>query len=370
MHCNLSTALRALVLGLVLSAVAGCTTLVREAVPLAQIEAAGFATKAPIRYWGDQLPDAYTSAFRHDGKVLSLSGGGLNGAYGAGYLAGWSARGSRPSFDLVTGISVGALIAPMAFLGSRYDSRLQSVLTSVVSEPTTGPGVFAMLFGAPALVDNTPVKHAIAQMIDGETLAAIAAEHRKGRRLLVGTTNLDAERPVVWDVGAIADSDIPERLELVRQILLASAALPGFFPPVLISVTINGKHYDEMHVDGGITQQFVMLPAGNKLADGKAHGTLYALYNGTTQPVPQLVQASGLSVLGRSIPTLLKYRDRGDARELENTARTLGIAYNLAAIPGNYPEAPTGKGQLEAWALGLYEFGVGQGRAGNWQSTR
>jgi len=364
------TSLRALVMGLALTLVAGCTTMMRDPVPVTRIDEASFGTRTPIRYWGDQLPAAYANAFAHDKHILSLSGGGLNGAYGAGYLTGWSARGNRPSFDLVTGISVGAMIAPLAFLGPRYDPRLHAILSQVSSEQISGPGFLAVLFGAPALVDNAPVKRAIEQIIDEETLAAIAAEHRKGRRLLVGTTNLDAERPVVWDIGAIANSDIPNRLDLVRQIILASTALPGFFPPVLIHVTIDGKTYDELHVDGGITQQFVMLPDGGYGNGGKSKGTLYAIYNGTTQPTPHIVQASGLSVLGRAVPTLLKYRDRGDARELENTARAYGINYHLAAIPGGFPEPPTKTAQLDSWLNALYALGLQHGTGGAWQSKR
>ncbi|MFD1941941.1 patatin-like phospholipase family protein [Paradevosia shaoguanensis] len=368
MNKIIRASLRALILGFTLSLAAGCTTMLRDPVPMARIDEASFGTKTPIRYWGDQLPAAYANAFRRDKHILSLSGGGLNGAYGAGYLTGWSARGNRPNFDLVTGISVGAMIAPLAFLGPRYDPRLHAILSQVNTDHIAGPGFLAVLFGAPALADNTPVKRAIAYIIDEETLAAIAAEHRKGRRLLVGTTNLDAERPVVWDIGAIANSNIPNKLELVRQIILASAALPGFFPPVLIEVTIDGKQYDELHVDGGITQQFVMLPGGGQGA--KSQGTLYAIYNGTTQPSPQIVKATGLSVLGRAVPTLLKYRDRGDVRELENTARAYGITYHLAAIPGGFPETPTKSAQIQAWLNDLYALGLQHGSAGSWQSSR
>lgn len=369
MITSAKAALRAALLGLALASTAGCTSMVRDPVPLAMIDKASFQSATPIRYWGDQLPAAYASAYRSNSHILSLSGGGLNGAYGAGYLTGWTARGTRPSFDLVTGISVGAMIAPLAFLGSRYDGRLQAILANVGSESLGGPGLLAMLFGAPALADNAVVKRMIAEIIDEETLAAIASEHRKGRRLLVGTTNLDAERPVVWDIGAIANSTLPNRLDLVRQVILASAALPGFFPPVLIEVTTDGKRYDELHVDGGITQQFVMLP-GDGQGRGRSKSTLYAIYNGTTQPTPQIVKASGLSILGRAVPTLLKYRDRGDVRELENTARANGISYHLAAIPGGFPEPPTRNAQLQAWLNALYALGFKNGSVGNWQSSR
>jgi len=355
-----------------LIAVAGCSTFgLRNPVPAAAAETAELIPSPVIRFWGDELPKPDSDLFKGlrnsaDPKYLALSGGGMNGAYGAGFLVGWTARGDRPKFDIVTGISVGALIAPMAFLGPRYDQRMQQVVANLAVEPTKGPGVLAALLGAPAIADNTNIRRAIANIVDKQALDEIAAEHRAGRRLLIGTTNLDAERPVVWDIGAIANSNIANRLELVHTIMLASAAVPGIFPPILIRVNVNGRAYDELHVDGGVTQQVVLLPDG--ATPGKARGTLYVIYNGTIEPQRDAIQnVSSVTVLERAVPSLLKYRGRGDIIVLENAVRARGIKYMLTAISADFPQPDNLFMASPTWLNDLFTFGYKNGRAGIWQ---
>ncbi len=184
-------------------------------------------------------------------NFLAISGGGENGAYGAGLLCGWTEAGTRPEFKLVTGISTGALTAPFAFLGPAYDQQLKDVYTTITAKDVLEErGIFAAIWND-AMADNAPLQNLVAKYVDADLLAAIAAEHRKGRNLLVGTTNLDARRGVVWDIGKIAEYGTPEALELVRKILIASAAIPGAFPPMMFDVEANGTKYQEMHVDGG-----------------------------------------------------------------------------------------------------------------------
>lgn len=371
---KVAVGLRMLTVTVTLLAVAACSSFgIRHPVPAADAETAALVSSPVIRYWGDELPKGNSEIFSGlsrsaSPKFLALSGGGMNGAYGAGFLVGWTARGDRPKFDIVTGISVGAVIAPMAFLGPRYDKRMESIFSNLAVQRTKGPGVLAALLGAPAIADNTPLRIAIAQVVDQQALDEIAAEHRAGRRLLIGTTNLDAERPVVWDIGAIANSNIVNRLELVRTIILASAAVPGIFPPVLIRVNAEGKPYDELHVDGGVTQQVVLLPGGFGSSGPKLNGTLYVIYNGTIEPQRDAIQqVSSVSVLARAVPSLLKYRGRGDIIVLENAVRARGIKYMLTAIAADFPQPDNLFMASPAWLNELFTFGYKNGRAGNWQ---
>ena len=350
--------------------VAGCSTFdvgPRSPVPAQDASIATIPSSTPIRYWGDVTrQDVNLKLPAHgSGAVLSLSGGGADGAYGAGYLLGWTARGDRPKFDIVTGISVGSLIAPMAFLGPRYDGRLQSVFLNLASQKSKGANILGALLGAPSVLDNTSIKNAISQLVDQQVLDEIAAESRAGRRLLVGTTNLDAQRPVVWDIGAIANSNIPDKLELVHEIMLASAAVPGVYPPVLIHVQADGRTYDEMHVDGGVTQEVVLLPRGVNV---QGRGALYVIYNNTLAPTRDPVTTvSSLSVLSHAVPTMLKYGGRNDLVVLGAAARRAGFAYHVTAIPPTFPPAPSYLGNPQ-WLGDLFAFGYKRGRAGAWET--
>ena len=168
--------------------------------------------------------------------ALTLSGGGANGAYGAGLLNGWSEEGSRPVFKIVTGVSTGALIAPMVFLGSEYDGKLKEFYTTISSKDIFKKKGILGIIGGNSLASTKPLAHRIAKGVDESFLQAVADAHSQGRRLYIGTTNLDSQRLVVWDMGAIASSGDKGALELFRKIMLASASIPVIFPPVYIDV--------------------------------------------------------------------------------------------------------------------------------------
>jgi hypothetical protein len=341
-------------------------------VPGANRPALGASEATPIRYWGDEaLKPGESFGFQAgaDGSLdyLSLSGGGINGAYGAGFLVGWTQSGNRPEFEVVTGISVGAIMAPLAFLGPQYDGQLQAVFGSLAGNKSPNLNFLAALFGGSSIASNGPVLEAIRSIITPATLTAIGKEHVKGRRLLIGTTNLDAERPVIWDIGAIAVSQIPNRLELVQQIILASAAVPGVYPPVLIDVRVAGGQFDELHVDGGVTQQIVLLPDG--LRSLPSNADLYVIFNGEIEPSADPVAATGLSVLERSIPTLLKYRGRSDIALLTNAVDEAGIDYRLTAIPTTFPPPRDQLFGGPEWLAALFTYGIESGRVGAWHRT-
>ncbi|MFC3705336.1 patatin-like phospholipase family protein [Devosia honganensis] len=325
-----------------------------------------------IRYWGDD-PEFVTTHSRikpgDDGIVdyLTLSGGGINGAYGAGFLVGWTARGDRPEFEVVTGISVGAMMAPLAFIGSRHDGRLQAAFSSLTQQTNMRVDFLSALFGAPSVLKNTVILDAIRQLVDERVLDEVAAGHRQGRRLYVGTTNLDAQRPVVWDIGAIAVSNIPNKLDLVHRIILASTAVPGVFPPVLLEAEAQGQRIDELHVDGGVTQQVLLMPGGYKGGGGTKK--LYVLFNGVVDPTPATVtRLASLDLLERAVPTLLKYLGRANLEQLANTAARNNIAFRLSAIPASFPQSQGLLGD-EAWLGQLFDFGFANGKAGIWQNT-
>ena len=202
-------------------------------------------------------------------NYLALSGGGGDGAYGAGVLNGWTASGTRPEFTLVSGVSTGALIAPFAFLGPAYDAYLTEFYTSgVAGELVTSPSISNILFGS-GLFGDGRLRNLIARYVTPELLTAIAEEHAKGRRLMVVTTNLDSQRSVIWNMGAIASSGAPNALDLFRDVLAASASVPAVFPPQMIDVTAADARFQEMHVDGSVVTPVFTLPQTLLLRDGK-----------------------------------------------------------------------------------------------------
>ncbi len=220
---------------------------------------------------------------------LALSSGGSDGAFGAGFLKGLSESHQRPNFTIVSGVSTGALMAPFAFLGPQYDATLQDLYTSgFASSLVSDASVLNGLVGN-ALVDSDKLGRFIARYIDKGVLDAVAAEHQRGRRLLIVTTNLDQQRSVIWDMGAIASAGTPQALALFRQVLAASASVPALFPPRLIEVESGGRSFQEMHVDGAAIRQIYVAPdevifGGNRGAASGQIKDLYILVNNKTRP--------------------------------------------------------------------------------------
>jgi predicted acylesterase/phospholipase RssA len=343
--------------------VAGCADMSRlNAVPADVKEGTTVMGMDHIRYWAgeasteiaDDAVEAYRrelAAFQASGgtgelppaQFLAISGGGENGAYGAGLLIGWTATGTRPSFKLVTGESTGALSAPFAFLGPAYDAKLQEVYTTLSAKDVMQPrGLMAVLF-EDAFADNTPLRRTVAKYFDQDTMAAIAAEHAKGRILLVGTTNLDARRPVIWNITKIAASGNPRALELIRDVLVASAAIPGAFPPVMIDVEVNGKKYQEMHVDGGASAQvFVYPPSLSRTTtqfsaqQRDRERRVYVIRNARLDPDWAMVERATFSILGRAVTSLIQTQGVGDLYRIYLATQRDRIDFNLAYIPETF----------------------------------
>jgi hypothetical protein len=287
---------------------------------------------------------AFLTKSGRDGEMppanfLALSGGGDDGAFGAGLLVGWTQSGTRPQFKLVTGISTGALIAPFAFLGPDYDHLLKEFYTGIRPEDIYLRRNILSAITSDALSDNKPLWNLVKKLVNRDMLNEIAAEYEKGRILLIGTTNLDSRRPVIWNMGAIASSKDPRALDLFDSILLASAAIPGVFPPVMIPVEINGKPFEEMHVDGGATAQvFVYPPSLFDLARSQQIKTdirkrnLYVIRNGRLDPEWATVDRRLLTIAGRSISSLIHSQGVGDLFRIYLVAKKDGVDYNLAYI--------------------------------------
>ncbi len=282
--------------------------------------------------------------------AITLSGGGANGAYGAGLLNGWSKEGSRPVFKLVTGVSTGALIAPMAFIGSEYDGKLKNFFTTISSEDVfTKKGVLGLV-GGNSFASTEPLARLIAEAVDEEFLLAVAEGHSQGRRLYIGTTNMDAQHLVVWDMGAIASSGKKGALELFRKVMLASASIPVVFPPVYFEVEAGGKLYDEMHLDGGVTTEVFFLYGlvgdfrsalrETGLDPSKVRLKLYIVRNGKIQPLWEQVKDKTLPIAERSLANLTRVHAIGDLYRLYAITEARGGDFNLAYIPDDYVPAP------------------------------
>jgi predicted patatin/cPLA2 family phospholipase len=364
--------------------VTGCAAITpRNALPEAavHVEPDGFHN---IRYWGDETtvdatglasnaaasaePSETRRELGRDLNLLAISGGAEDGAFGAGLLAGWGDAGNRPAFDMVTGVSSGALIAPFVFLGREHDAQLREIFTKYGRKDIFAYNVPSLLQGS-ALVDDSPLFRLISKYIDADFLREVTRERSKGRVLLIGTTNLDAQRPVLWDMGHIAAGDSPEALDLFRKVLLASATLPGVFAPVRIKVRVAGNDYDELHVDGGVTRQVFIAPSilrlvsghsGRKVAD---RSRLFVIRNGRIDPRWESVSENVLSVTQRSLSTLIKNQSIGDLYRIYSIAKLNGIEFNLASIPADF-DLKTDEPFDQKYMTALFDRGYDMGNQG------
>ena len=378
---------RFLVAAVCLLGASGCTqTLAFRSVPAVAVDRAEVAGYANIRVWGDAPPSQMHAVLdlpvdlnaprsimpqRADARPiihLALSGGGSDGAYGAGLLVGWSDAGTRPTFSIVTGVSTGALAAPLAFLGSKHDPALTKIYTTYSTSDLGTPRPFSAITGGPSLIDSVGLEALIARFVDDRLLAEIAREHRHGRRLLVSTTNVESERQVIWSLGAIAASGRRDALPLIRSVLRASAAIPGVFPPVLIGVTVDGHRYEEMHSDGGTSAQvFFVSGAATEASSYKKketpRATLYVIRNGQLALKWQRTKATTFQIASRSLETLIKYQGRGDVERLYVKANAANIGFRLAAIPATFARQTTEAFDVE-YMRALFELGAEQARRG------
>ena len=276
---------------------------------------------------------------------LALSGGGDAGAFGAGLLNGWTAAGNRPQFKLVTGISTGALIAPFAFLGPKYDQKLKDFYTTISKKDVLKARNIIRGLTSDAMADSTPLRELLAKHVTREFLDEIAVEYKKGRELWIGTTNLDDMRRYIWNMTRIASSHDPAALDLFISLMLASSAIPGQFPPVLIDVEANGEKYQEMHVDGGASAQVFVYPLGvdlqalSQIHQATRERNLYIIRNSRIDPEWAQTERRTFSIAARAITSLIQTQGVGDLYRIYLQTRRDGLDFNLAYIPSTF-DAP------------------------------
>jgi hypothetical protein len=372
-----------------------CARIERQPVPEPLVPQAMVPGLAYARFWGDEVPKdvvAFVQAHMPGVKqmasrvgqemgrplveYLALSGGADDGAFGAGLLVGWTQRGDRPKFEVVTGVSAGALIAPYAFLGPSYDGKLAELWTKFDSQMLATPQLLAGLLGAEAIADTGPLRTLIAKHVDRRMLREIAQEYRNGRLLMIGTTNLDAQRQVIWNMGEIAAAAgrDPEAAQLFRDVLLASASIPGIFPPVHIKVRAGGETFEEMHVDGGPTRQVFLAPAQFSLRTFDSFYArppirrVYVVRNGRLAPVYEAVQPNTLAISARSLFTVTKNQGLGDINRIYAMTQRDGAEFRLASIPASFTAQSTQSfdpGYMKA----LFDVGYQIGRGGKAWAT-
>lgn len=369
---------------------AACATTIRNVAPpvsLHETQLIGVASNE-FRFWGDTVPEDYRRIVRdyqsrrgvalRKGRIrksdeieniLILSGGGSDGAFGSGLLNGWSQTGTRPKFKVVTGVSTGALIAPFAFLGSSKDHLIREFYTTHSTKDLIQPTILQGILGGEAISSSAPLAGLIKKYLDRETFDAIAREYKKGRYLMIGTTNIDAQRPVIWDMGKIASIGTDAALHLFRKVILASASIGGAFPPVQIDVLVKGQVRQELHVDGGTTDNIVLVPfdfSAKKFDAGLSeipNRRLYVLINSQLAPQWHETQTKAIDIAGRSISTLIKQQTIGDVLRLYDYAKLNKMDFNIISIPPDFEEEskePFDRNYMTA----LYDVGLNMGRNG------
>lgn len=345
--------------------IGGCGTVVpRNPVPPELADRSQIPEIPAARFWSDAIPPDIEQALREETdrnellarypplfgqthNYLAISGGGSNGAFGAGLLMGWSEAGTRPEFQMVTGISTGALIAPFAFLGSAYDPVLEAVYTTTATANILQKKNWLQIPFSDAATDPGPLRELIRRHVDDDVISAIAEEHGKGRGLYIGTTDLDQMRARIWDVGAIAASGSPDAKYLVHKIMLASASIPVIFPPVRIEVEAEGGRYDELHVDGGTATQVFVYPASTDwsglldLLEVPGKPNIYVIRNAPLKPEPEEVDPKLIAIAGRAISSLIRTQGIGDLYLIYMLSIRDGANYHLAFIPEEFDDEST-----------------------------
>ncbi len=272
-------------------------------------------------------------------SILALSGGGADGAFGAGALVGLTNAGARPQFSVVTGVSAGALLAPYAFLGPEWDKQLTDAYTGGRAEHLPRPRGLGVTFDS-SVYRGRPLEELVGHYLSDELLQAVAREAASGRLLLVATTNVDTGETVIWDLGSIAMNGGPSAKTLFRDVLVASASVPGMFPPVIIRIQDTGGDYSEAHVDGTATVPFIVPPTLLQLPRDAANGsptTVYVLVDGRLSQEPMPIRLRFGTILSRSISAGLTHMTRTTLELTATTAQQQGASLQYSAIPAAYP---------------------------------
>jgi predicted patatin/cPLA2 family phospholipase len=281
----------------------------------------------PYRFWGDEQPaflfDSATNttplvSAADSLNILVLSGGGANGAFGTGVINALYDTNQFPEYSIVTGISAGSMIAPFAFVGGDQIHRLKEAMLGINDKEVLGSRNFLNALIKDAFTNGDKLFETVEHLYNAEMIEQIAQEHNKGRRLFIGTTHFDSGELVIWNVGAIAASDLANKNRLIHQILAASSSIPEVFPPQFIQVEVDGEVKEELHVDGGMnTQMFASTGNFNYNLVNNALGkqqkpTIHIIRNGVLKATYKPLRDKGVDLIGRSLETLLVQQTRGD----------------------------------------------------------
>ncbi|PZR35295.1 patatin-like phospholipase family protein [Caulobacter segnis] len=319
-----------------------------------------------LRQAADRLAPLRSFLGRDEFNILALSGGAAGGAYGAGVLTGLSKAGRRPDFAIVTGVSTGALIAPLAFLGSAWDERLTDAYVGGHAAELLSLRRLNSALG-PSIFKGESLDRLVETFVDTEMVQAVAAEHLKGRRLLIATTNLDSQRAVVWDLGEIASRGGEGALKLFRTLLVASSSVPGIFPPKLIDVEVDARAHQEMHVDGGVAAPLFLMPDAllhwRNLGPRFRRGRVHVIVNTVLDPATQSTAPGVASIMSRSFDTMLRFSYRQALSLAAGFCTRHNLPLSVASIPNSFEGFNLLKFDTDMMRR-IYDAGVEQATAG------
>lgn len=331
------------------------------------------SVEEPLRIWASEAPDFLYSADDQTTpitvsgdqlNILALSGGGANGAFGAGILIGLEESGQLKDYSIVTGISAGALMAPFVFIGGDAFSKMKKVMLNINDKSVLGKKNFLNTVFKDAFTDGEHLYQFIAEAFPEPMIEQIATQHRSGKRLFIGTTHFDSGELVIWNVGAIANSDMPNKSELIYKVLAASASIPGVFPPQFINVEHEGVIFEELHVDGGLATQVFFNPSNfdyQQISDSLGLETspqLDIIRNGSLKAPYHSLRDKGLDLVAKSVSSLTLAQTRGDLYRMKYICEINNIDMQFTYMEHDFSYAKRTKDMFdEHYLLTIYKYG-------------
>ena len=331
------------------------------------------SVEEPLRIWASEAPDFLYSADDQTTpitvsgdqlNILALSGGGANGAFGAGILIGLEESGQLKDYSIVTGISAGALMAPFVFIGGDALSKMKEVMLNINDKSVLGKKNFLNTVFKDAFTDGEHLYQFIAEAFPEPMIEQIATQHRSGKRLFIGTTHFDSGELVIWNVGAIANSEMPNKSELIYKVLAASASIPGVFPPQFINVEHEGVIFEELHVDGGLATQVFFNPSNfdyQQISDSLGLETspqLDIIRNGSLKAPYHSLRDKGLDLVAKSVSSLTLAQTRGDLYRMKYICEINNIDMQFTYMEHDFSYAKRTKDMFdEHYLLTIYKYG-------------
>ncbi len=337
------------------------------------VEIASSTPNEPLRMWANEAPDFLYSAHNQttpikvEGEqlnILALSGGGVNGAYGAGVLMGLQEKGELKDYAIITGVSAGALIAPFVFIGGDAMPKMKEVMLNINDKDILGKKNFLNTLFKDAFTDGENLYDFIADAYPEPMTEAMAQQHRNGKRLFIGSTHFDSGELVIWNIGAIANSDLADKSELIYKVLAASASIPGVFPPQFIDVEHDGETLEELHVDGGLAAQVFFNPSNfnyQQISDAlglEKAPQLDVIRNGALKAPYRPLKDKGLDLVSKSVSSLTLAQTRGDLYRMKYISEINDIEMQFTYIDQDFRYAKVTKDMFDhRYLLTIYEYG-------------